>query len=205
MGHRINQQGIQPIKEKIKAIQDSPRPTNLKELQAFLGMLNYYSCYIPNVTNILVPLNKLLAKDAPWEWNQEQEQAWDQAKSALNSSQLLEHYSLEKELTLACDASPYGLGCVLSHILEDGSERPISYASRTLTPAEKNYSQLDKESAALMFGVRKFHTYLYGRHFKAYTDHKPLLGLFKSEKAIPHMASPRIQRWALHVFVWVFL
>ena len=81
--------------------------------------------------------------------------------------------------------------------MEDGTERPISYASRTLSPAEKNYSQLDKEAAAIMFGVRKFHTYLYRRRFKIYTDHKPLLGLLQSNKAIPTTASPRIQRWAL--------
>ena len=196
LGHRINQQGIQPVQQKVEAIQDSPRPTNLKELQAFLGMLNYYSCYIPNVTDILAPLHELLQKHVPWRWTQEQEDAWNKAKSALESSQLLVHYSLEKEVTLACNASPFGLGCV-SHIMEDGSGRPISYVSRTLTAAERNYSQLDKEAAALIFGIRKFHPYLYGRQFKAYTDHKPLLGLFKSDKPVPQMASPRIQRWAL--------
>ena len=93
--------------------------------------------------------------------------------------QLLVHYSLEREVTLACDASPYGLGCVISHDLEDGTERPILYASHTLSPAEKNYLQPDKEAAATMFSVRKFHTYLYGRHFTIYVDHKPLPGLIQ--------------------------
>ena len=160
-------------------------------------MLNYYSCYIPNVTAILGSLHQLLVKDTPWNWSEQQEESWNKAKSTLHSSQLPVHYSLEREVTLACDASPYGLGCVISHVMEDGTECPISYASRILSPAEKNYSQLDKEAAAIMFGVRKLHTYLYGWHFTIYMDHKPLLGLLQSNKQIPTTASPRIQRWAV--------
>ena len=204
LGHRITSDGIYPLEEKVKAIQDSPRPTNLKELQAFLGMLNYYSCYIPNVTSILAPLHKLLVKETLWEWSDAHEESWNKAKSALHSSKLLVHYSLERDVVIACDALPYGLGSVISHILEDGTERPISYASCTLSPAEKKYSQLDKEAAAVMFGLRKFHTYLYGRRFKIYTDHKPLLGLLQSNKPIPTTASPRIQQWALFLCGYLY-
>ena len=79
----------------------------------------------------------------------------------------------------------------------NAEERPISYASRTLSPAERNYAELDKEGAAVIFGIRKFHQYLYGQKFKIFTDHKRRLGLFKTNKAGPSMASQRIQRWAL--------
>ena len=177
LGHRINKDGIQPIEGKVRAIQEAPAPTNVKELQAFLGMLNYYACYLPNLSTVLAPLHELLAKDCKWTWGKRQVEAFNRAKGMLNSADLLVHYDPSKELVLSCDASRYGLGAVLSHIV-DGKERLISYASRTLSPAERNYAQLDKEGAAVIFGLKKFHQYLYGQKFKIFTDHKPLLGLW---------------------------
>ncbi|GFS26157.1 polyprotein [Elysia marginata] len=101
-----------------------------------------------------------------------------------------------KRLVLTCNASPNGLGAILSHIDENG-DRPIAYASRSLNQAEKNYSQLDREGLGVIFGVKKFHKFLYGRKFTIFTDHKPLLGLFGEHKSLPEHASPRVQRWAI--------
>ena len=112
----------------------------------------------------------------------------------MSSANLLVHYDTKKLLVLACDTSPYGLGAVLSHIMEDSSERPIVFASRTLSKAERNYSQIEKEGLAIIFGVKKFHQYVYGRPFQIITDHKPVLGLLHEHKGIPSMAGSRIQR-----------
>ena len=104
----------------------------------------------------LAPLYQLLQKDTKWTWGRKQNEAFKAAKSALQDDSLLVHYDESKPLVLACDASQYGLGAVLSHVIEDGKERPVAYASQTLTPAEKNYSQIEKEGLAIIFGVKNF-------------------------------------------------
>jgi len=197
VGHIIDKEGLHPVEEKVRAIMEAPSPTNVTELKSYLGLFNYYGRFMPNLSTLLAPLHKLLKEKNPWAWTHDQQEAFDKSKQLLNSSRLLVHYDSNKELLLACDASPYGIGAVLSHIMPDGSEQPISFASRTLAPAEKKYSQLEKEGLAVVYGVKKFHNYLYGRHFTIQSDHKPLETLLSESKPIPPMASARIQRWAL--------
>ena len=160
-------------------------------------MLNYYGKFIRNLSSILHPLNRLLQTNQKWEWTQECSQAFENAKRQLTSSEVLVHYDPKLPINLATDASAYGIGAVISHVLPDGSEKPISFASRTLNTSEKNYAQLEKEALSLIFGVKKFHQYLYGRKFNLITDHKPLTAIFGSKKGIPSLAAARLQRWAL--------
>ena len=108
---------------------------------------------------------------------------------------MLTHFDLSKPLILACDASPYGIGAVLSYQVGE-DDLPIAFASRSLAPAEKNYSQIDKEALAIVFGVKHFHQYLFGQFFTIKSDHKPLQHLLGEKKEIPGMASARVQQWA---------
>ncbi len=110
---------------------------------------------------------------------------------------MLVHFDSSLPLILACDASPYEVGAVLSHRFTDGVEKPIAFSSRSLTQVEREYLQLDKEALVIIFGVKKFHQYVYGRMLTLKTDHKPLTYIFGDTKAVPAMASGRIQRWAL--------
>ena len=197
LGHVIDAAGLHPTKAKVKAITEAPAPKNVAELRSFLGLINYYGKFLPNLSSTLAPIYKLLQQHTQWHWGDSQATAFKAAKGALQSSTLLVHYDSSKPLTLTCDASPYGVGAVLSHKFEDGSEKPIGFTSRTLSPAEKNYSQLDKEALAIIFGVKKFHDYLHGHHFTIYSDHQPLQHLFNENKPIPQMASSRLKRWSL--------
>ncbi|CAC5381590.1 unnamed protein product [Mytilus coruscus] len=117
----------------------------------------------------------------------------------LSSTKVLAHYDPNVNVELAVDASPYGLGCVISHKYENGEERPIAYASRTLTSAERNYLQIEREALAIIFGVTRFHQYLYGRKFTLVTDNKPLSLLLGPKTGIPMLAASRIQRWAIQL------
>ena len=197
LGHRIDQHGLHPSSEKIRAVQEAPEPKNVTELKSYLGLLNYYGKFLPNLSTTLAPLYTLLRSSTKWRWAADEKTAFQASKVLLTSSRVLVHFDPSKPLILACDASPYGVGAVLSHRFPDGTEKPIGYASRTLSAPERKYAQIEREGLACVFGVKKFHQYLYGHHFTLATDHKPLLGLFKESRSVPAQASARIQRWAL--------
>ena len=197
LGHSISAEGLRPTQTKIRAIVDVPAPQNVSQLRSFLGLVNYYGKFLSNLSNTLAPLYQLLQKQRRWSWNTLQEEAFLTAKKQFTAPCLLAHYNPEKGLILSCDASPYGVGAVLSQQMEEGTEKPVAFSSRSLSPAERKYAQLEKEGLAIIFGVKKFHQYLLGRKFKIYSDHKPLQHLFSESHPVPAMASARIRRWVL--------
>ena len=203
LGHRIDAKGIHPTEDKVQAIKDAPIPENVSQLRAFLGLMNYYSKFIPQAAARLAPLYKLLEKNTAWQWTEQCTSAFQESKLLLTSDAVLAHYDTKKQLKLACDASQYGLGAVLSHVSE-GEERPIAFASRTLSKAERNYGQVEKEALALIFGVKKFHKYVYGRPFTMVTDHKPLLSILNAKAAVPSVAAARMQRWAMFLAAYQY-
>lgn len=196
-GHKIDKDGLHKAQDKIDAVLKAPRPENVSQLRSFLGLVNYYAKFLPNIATVLHPLNSLLQVKTEWRWTKSCEQAFMAAKQLITSEKVLTHYNPKLPLRLACDASPYGIGAVLSHKMKDGSERPIAFASRSLNKAEQNYAQIDREGLSLVWGVKKFNQYLYGKHFTLITDHQPLVAIFSPSKSVPTMMAARLQRWSL--------
>nr|CAX83703.1 Gag-Pol polyprotein [Schistosoma japonicum] len=197
LGFIFDAKGRRPDPENIRAIQLMPAPTNVSALRSFLGLVSYYSAFVPSMHVIRSPLNHLLHKDVTWNWTPDCEAAFNKLKSLISSRLLLTHYDPSMPIIVAADASSSGLGAVISHQFPDSSEKAIMHASRTLTPAERKYSQIEKEALALVFAVRRFHKFLYGRRFTLLTDHKPLLTIFGSKSGIPAHSANHLQRWAL--------
>ena len=153
---KVSVVGLQSVEEKINAVKKAPTPRNVSELWSFLGMVQYYHSFLPGLTTMPAPLNKLLQKGIQWEWTHRCQKALEACKEGLASDSLLVHYDLNRELRLACDASSYGLRAVLSDIMDDSQERPIDYASRTLSLIARNYSQIAREALHFVYGLKYF-------------------------------------------------
>ena len=197
LGYIVDKDGLRATPAKVEAITSAPEPRNVPELRSFLGLVNYYGKFICHMSTVTQPLNQLLCKGVPWKWTKRCQQAFQELKGQLASTDVLIHYNPDLPLKLDCDASSYGVGAVLSHVFPTDVERPIAYASRTLTQSEKGYSQLEKEALSLTFGVKKFHAFLYGRRFTLVTDHKPLMTILGPNRGLPTLAAARLQRWAI--------
>ena len=136
LGHRIDSRGLHTLDNKVTAVLEAPCPKDLSELRSFLGLIHYYGKFMPNLSTLLHPLNKLLKAAAC-------EVAFKETKQLLASAPVLANYNPSLPICLAGDASAYGIGEVISHILPDGMERPVVYTSCTLSSTERNYSQLE--------------------------------------------------------------
>ena len=191
LGHKLSRDGIQPDDAKIKAIYDMPRPIDKKGVQRLLGMVNYVAKFLPNTSAITAPLRELVKKNAHWKWSIEHTESFNRIKEMLVSKQCLVFYDVNKEVTLQVDACNTGLGAAL---LQDG--KPVAYASRSMTAAQRNYAIIEKELLAVLFGCERFHHYIYGKEVRVMSDHKPLEAIMKKPLS---SAPPRLQRMLLRL------
>ena len=196
LGHTLSRQGVSKG-SKVDAIVKMPPPTDVAGLRSFLGAVQFYGKFIPNLSMMTEPLTRLTRKAMPWTWRAEQQAAFQHLKEELCKDTVLAHYDPNLEIGISCDASNVGIGAVLFHRYPDGSERPIANASKTLSPTQRRYSQIQREALSVIFGLKKFHHFLYGRKFILVTDHKPLVFMFSPTKETPTMAANRLARWAL--------
>ncbi|XP_071580115.1 uncharacterized protein [Temnothorax nylanderi] len=174
LGHKISEEGIQTIDDKVKAIKEIPAPKNKRDLQVFLGGVNFYARFIKDRARIAEPLHRLLDDNTEWMWTDKEQKSFDGLKNKLAGSEVLIHFNDALSIVLSADASPHGIGAVLAHEMPDHRERAIAFSSKSLSKTQRHYAQLDREALALVEAVKHFHQFIAGRRFKLITDHKPL-------------------------------
>lgn len=162
-----------PTAGKVAAIKNAPKPTNVTQLKAFLGFLNFYAKCLPTLSTVLESMHDLMRRETKWHWSRECDDGFKKCKEWLTDQSVLILYDVINETQLTCDASEYGLRAVLAHIV-NGEERPIAFTSRSLSVSERNYGQIEKEAMRIVFGIKTFHNYLYVRTFNVLTDHQPV-------------------------------
>jgi transposase InsO family protein len=192
LGFRVGRDGVKPMEDKVKAVMDFPAPRTLTQLRSFLSLASYYRRFIEGFSTIAGPLNELLQKKTVWRWGREQREAFMALKKALCTEPVLAYPDFNLPFVLYTDASNYGIGAILAQEHPDGTIRVVSYASRSLHNAEKQYAPTHKEALAVRWAVEKYRAYLLGRHFTIMTDHKALEQLDKVKDT-----SGQLFRWSL--------
>ena len=174
LGHLVTKEGLKPDPDKIKAVQEMPRPDNIKAVRRFCGFVNYLAKFMPKLSEVMEPIRNLTCKESEWNWTHEHNKAFMRIKEMATTAPLLKYYNPQEELTIQCDASERGLGAAL---LQQG--RPVAFASRAMTETESRYAQIEKELLSVIFALDKFEQYAYGRPVTVESDHKPLEAIAK--------------------------
>ena len=182
-GYILTNTGHKPDPGKIRALVEMPAPSDVGGVRRFLGMTSYFAKYLNRLSEMTEPLRQLTNEAVEWQWSHEQDRAFRDIKSALASAPVLTFFDKHSRTrTVQCDASQSALGAVL---MQNG--RAVAYASRTLSQAEENYAQIEKELLAVVFAMERFDHFTFGRHIVVESDHKPLQAIRKK----PNTAAPR--------------
>ena len=191
LGHIVGNDQIKTNPKLIQKIEDASRPTTKKQVRALLGLTGFYREYIPHYSDVVLHLTMLTGKGMPDKvrWGEDQETAFQKLKQCLSQPPVLRLPDFNRLFILKVDASETGLGAALMQNF-DGGEFPVAYASRKLLPRERNYATIEKECLAIIWAVKKFEFYLYGRVFEIHTDHQPLTFLNTKK-----MVNKRGGRW----------
>ncbi|MCH1581922.1 MAG: macro domain-containing protein, partial [Flavobacteriales bacterium] len=174
LGHVISEAGVEADPKKIQAVNDFEPLKNVADVRSFLGLVGYYRRFIQGFSEIARPLNNLLHKDQRWAWTAECQTAFEQLKEKLITAPILRMPEYHLPFTVRTDASYSGLGACLLQQEEDGEQRPVAYASRSLNGAERRYTATEIEVLGVQWAIKQFRPYIYGRHFTLETDHVAL-------------------------------
>lgn len=194
LGHIVSAEGIRIDPSRITAIQNLPMPRNIRELRGFLGFVNYERRFIQNFSDLTIPLLRLLKKDCKWEWGEKEIQTFNAIKQAYLSVTFVNHPDLNNRFFIQGDSSDYGVGGILFQLDEEGNKKVIAYASRTLRPAELNYTVTEKEALALIFLLQQWRTLILGNPLSVITDHKSLSYVMNCP-----LKTSRLTRWVLYM------
>ena len=179
LGHEIGKEGVKPLFDKVQAIREFPRPSSPKEVSSFLGLVGYYRKFIRDFAKISRPLDALRKTDK-FEWTPEAEISFEELRGKLTSDDLLVYPRFNWPFLVTCDASNTALGGVVSQLDDENRERPITFCSRALKGAERNYSALDREALAIRFVLSRNRFFLLGHPIKIMSDHHPLKYIFNN-------------------------
>lgn len=193
LGHVVTPEGVKPNPDKIKAVKKFPLPKTQKQIKSFLGLLGYYRKFIKDFAKLTKPMTECLRKDKEIKLNSEYIECFETCKNVLCNDPILQYPDFSKPFNVTTDASNVAIGAVLSQG-PIGSDKPICYASRTLTKSEQNYSTIEKELLSIVWATKYFRPYLFGRKFKIITDHKPLTWLFSLKEP-----NSKLVRWRLRL------
>lgn len=191
LGHVVSKNGVKPDSNKISVIKNYPAPKSIKEVRSFLGLVGFYRKYIERFAHVALPLTHLTKKNVKFEWTKETQKSFDHLRGVLCKEPILKFPDFNKKFILATDASGFAISAIL-HQVHGNSELPISFASRQLNRAEQRYSATERECLGLVWGIKHFRCYLYGRRFTAIVDHKPLQWLMKIREP-----NDKLMRWSL--------
>ncbi|KAL4083841.1 hypothetical protein QTP88_029157 [Uroleucon formosanum] len=186
LGHIFSYEGMKLDSDRIKSIFEYEVPKTIKDLQRFLGMVNYVGNFIPNLAMLTKPLRDLLKKNNEFVWTSIHNECINKLKTLIASPSVLRNYDNTKDVIVQTDSSKFAIGCVL---LQEG--RPVCFKSKSLSETEINYGQVDKEFLSVLFACKVFHHYIYGRRVTVQTDHLPLISIMK--KNINDIPSKRLQ------------
>ena len=191
-GHQWSAKGLSPDPKKIAAVKRMDLPQDVETMRSLLGLVNYLNRFSPCLAELSEPLREICRQDAEFELTNSVHVAFSRTKEEISKNMTLPYFNPKSSTTLQTNASKKGLGAVILQ-----NSRPVMFASRALTGAEKNYQNLERECLAMIWGMEKFHYFLYGKQFTFKTDQKPLVSIYKK-----HMVeiSPRIQRLIVRSF-----
>lgn len=192
LGHIVNKDGVAPCPDKCEAVKSFPTPTDVKSLRSFLGLANYYRKFVKGFSQIAAPLNHLLRKNVPFVWSDECESAFQQLRDGLCSPPILAYPDFSKPFILTTDASNSAVGGILGQV-QDGKERVIQYAGRSLNKHETQYTITEKEGLAIIYSLKVFDPYLRNSKFRIITDHQALKYIFNEKEN----TGSRVARWAM--------